>query len=199
MCPGRDPRPRSCRGNSRYLGRRAIACSPVETKTVRGTHPNKVHPVFAYFGASWGLCPQSPGICRFGPTSDAFLTEAPFARLQEAVQGGIAATVPANVLALPTARILPREGRFMGRNPWKTAPRRLFGRTLNPQDRRRRTDDGAVLCPRSSVLALAAFFTSSSAGVRFLFFRTRRIATPDRQRWCWRRFQGTRETSRPSP
>jgi hypothetical protein len=37
----------------------------------------------------------------------------------------IAATVPANVLALTTARILPREGRFLGRNPWKTAQKRL--------------------------------------------------------------------------
>ena len=37
----------------------------------------------------------------------------------------IGATIPANVLALTTARTLPREGRFMGRNLWKTAHRRL--------------------------------------------------------------------------
>ncbi len=68
--------------------------------------------------------PQPP-VFVAGPTSEESLTEAPFARFQEAVQGGDRRHNPCDVLALTTARTLPREGRFMGRNPWKTAHRRL--------------------------------------------------------------------------
>jgi hypothetical protein len=92
---------------------------------------------------------------------------------------GIGRTFPSRVPSLTTARLLPREVRFMGRTPLQTAHRWLSGRTLTSAE--------------------PALFTSSSAGVRFLSFRTRRIAAPGRQRGCLRRFRGTRETSRPSP
>ena len=93
--------------------------------------------------------------------------------------GGVGRTFPSRVPARTTARLLPRKVRFMGRTHFQTAHRRLFWRTPTP--------------------AAPALFQSSSAGVRLLSFRTRRIATPGRQRRCWRRFRGPRETSRPSP
>ena len=94
-------------------------------------------------------------------------------------RGVVGRTFGSRVPSRTTARLLPREVRSMGRTHFQTAHRRLLGRTLTPAE--------PALCK------------SSSAGVRFLSFRTRRIAAPGRQRGCWRRFRGTRETSRASP